>query len=85
MVNLQVGNKRILCVLAHNSGTNCTTNDYTYKNHNVMKRKTFYEAPETELILVNYEEAFLNGTTGGYTEGGGGSYGDDDTNDNGEY
>ena len=55
------------------------------QNHNVMKRKTFYEAPETELILVNYEEAFLNGTTGGYTEGGGGSYGDDDTNDNGEY
>ena len=50
-----------------------------------MKKTTFYEAPETELILVNYEEAFLNGTTGGYTEGGGGSYGDDDTNDNGEY
>ena len=55
------------------------------QNHIIMKKTTFYEAPETELILVNYEEAFLNGTTGGYTEGGGGSYGDDDTNDNGEY
>ena len=51
--------------MAHNCGTNCTTNDYTNKNHNVMKRKTFYEAPETELILVKFEENIMSPVPGG--------------------
>lgn len=29
-----------------------------------MIKKTFYEAPETELILVKFEEGFLTGTNG---------------------
>ena len=32
------------------------------QNHHVMKRKNFYEAPETELILVRFEGNFC--TTG---------------------
>ena len=27
-----------------------------------MMKKTFYEAPESELIVVRFEEAFLQGT-----------------------
>ena len=35
------------------------------QNHNVMKRKTFYEAPETELILVKFEENIMSPVPGG--------------------
>lgn len=31
-------------------------------NHNKMKTKSFYEAPSSELLLINFEEAFLQGT-----------------------
>ena len=27
-----------------------------------MKTKSFYEAPSSELLLINFEEAFLQGT-----------------------
>ena len=29
-----------------------------------MMKKSFYEAPEAELLLVKFEESFLNGTNG---------------------
>ena len=47
-----------------------------------MIKKSIYEAPETELILVRFEEIILGNPSDPVT-GGGGSYGDDDTNDNG--
>ena len=48
-----------------------------------MNKKQFYEAPETELLVVRFEGNIMS--PNGYTEGGGGSYGDDDTNDNGDF
>ena len=38
---------------------------YINKNHNVMIKKTMYEAPDSELLLVKFEEAFLQGTNWG--------------------
>ena len=52
------------------------------QNHNVMHKKQFYEAPEAEMLMVRFEGNFC---TTGYTPGGGGSYGEGDENDNGEY
>ena len=58
----------------HENGTNCTTGINTNKNHNIMKKKTFYEAPETELLVVKFEENFCyspygsNGASGGTME-----------------
>lgn len=49
-----------------------------------MIKKSFYEAPDAELLLVRFERAILSNPDG-YHQGGGGSYGDDDTNDNGDY
>ena len=34
-----------------------------------MMKKSFYEAPEAELLLVKFEESFLTGTNGNGTEG----------------
>lgn len=45
--------------------------------------KKHYEIPESELLLVNFEENIMS--PNGYNEGGGGSYGDEDSNDNGDY
>lgn len=42
-----------------------------------MKTKTFYEAPDSELLLINFEEAFLQGT---YNTPGN-NYGDNDLGD----
>ena len=36
--------------------------DNNENNHNKMKNKSFYEAPSSELLLINFEEAFLQGT-----------------------
>ena len=47
-----------------------------------MHKKQFYEAPEAEMLMVRFEGNFC---TTGYTPGGGGSYGEGDENDNGEY
>ena len=53
-----------------------------------MTKKEFeketYLAPEWGLSVVRVERQFLNENSP-YTEGGGGSYGDDNTNDNGDY
>lgn len=38
--------------------------DNNENNHNKMKTKSFYEAPSSELLLINFEEAFLQGTGG---------------------
>lgn len=46
-------------------------------------RKNYYSAPETELFFVKFEENIMSPT--GYNQGGGGQYGDGDTNDNGDY
>lgn len=43
-----------------------------------MKRKTLYEAPSSELLLVKFEEAFLQGTGGA---GGPDPIDDDDEED----
>lgn len=45
--------------------------------------KKHYEIPESELLLVKFEENIMS--PNGYNQGGGGQYGDGDTNDNGEY
>lgn len=53
------------------------------QNNKVMIKKTFYEAPETELILVRFEENILSvgGANNGYN-GDGNDLGDlDDPND----
>ena len=47
-----------------------------------MKKNPFYTAPEAEFLDVWFEENFVNT---GYHEGGGGSYGDGDTNENGDF
>ena len=47
-----------------------------------MNKKQLYSAPEAELLVIKFEENFCQTT---YTLGGGGQYGDEDTNDNGEY
>ena len=48
-----------------------------------MYKKLLYSAPEAELLVVKFEGNFC-GTNDFYTKGGGGSYGDDVLNDNGE-
>ena len=48
-----------------------------------MNKKQLYSAPEAELLVVKFEGNFCQ--TNEYTQGGGGQYGDEDTNDNGEY
>ena len=45
--------------------------------------KKFYEKPSAEVLVVRFEGVICE--SGGYHQGGGGSYGDDDTNDNGDY
>ncbi len=50
-----------------------------------MIKKTYLEAPQAELIVVRFEENFLNSPGDGYNnQGGGGSYGDGDTINNGD-
>ena len=46
-------------------GTNSATGNNNKQNSNVMIKKSIYEAPETELILVRFEESFLTGTVYG--------------------
>lgn len=46
-----------------------------------MKTKFLYDAPTSKVIEVRLEGVIAAQTN----LGGGGSYGDDDTNDNGEY
>ncbi|MBR5660055.1 MAG: hypothetical protein IKW99_00715 [Bacteroidales bacterium] len=50
-----------------------------------MKKKIYYEAPEMEQILLKLEQGILTDSATGYNQGGGGSYGDGDTNNNGDY
>ena len=47
-----------------------------------MKTKLFYTAPVSNILEVRFEGVIA---TSDYTEGGGGSYNDDTTNDNGNY
>ncbi|MBO4340295.1 MAG: hypothetical protein J5835_02555 [Bacteroidales bacterium] len=49
-----------------------------------MKKTMFYKTPVTELLVVRFEENILSGADA-FHEGGGGYYGGDDTNDNGDY
>ena len=41
---------------------------YTNKNHNIMIKKTYLEAPQAELLVVRFEGNFC--ATGPYGEGG---------------
>ena len=45
--------------------------------------KKKYENPEAEQFFVKYEENIMS--PNGYTQGGGGQYGDDETNENPDY
>ena len=45
------------------------------------KLKELYSSPLAELLGGRFEENIMDS----YTQGGGGHYGDDDTNDNGDY
>ena len=49
------------------------------------KLKFSYEQPCSETLVVRLEGAMICGSPDGYHPGGGGSYGDDDTNENGDY
>ena len=40
--------------------TNCATKDNNKQNNNVMMKKSFYEAPEAELLLVKFEENIMS-------------------------
>lgn len=44
--------------------------------------KQFYETPTTKTLVVRFQGVLCT-SPNGYTQGGGGSYGDGDTNDNG--
>ena len=46
--------------------TNCTTGNNNKQNHKTMMKKSFYEAPEAELLLVKFEENFLNSPGDGF-------------------
>lgn len=47
-----------------------------------MNKKNNYEQPSAELIVLRFEEVILGNPSNPIT-GGGGSYGDGDSNDNG--
>ena len=49
-----------------------------------MKQKQIYECPDTQLLFVKFEENIMS-PNDGYHPGGGGTYGEDDQNDNGDY
>ena len=49
-----------------------------------MIKKLFYVTPKTEALVVRFEWNIMSNPDG-YHQGGGGSYGGDDTNDNGDY
>lgn len=55
---------------------------YNFKLNNTMNKKTFYEAPEAELLNVRFEGNFCATE---YTQGGGGEYKDEEINDLGTY
>ena len=40
--------------------TNCATKDNNKQINNVMMKKSFYEAPEAELLLVKFEENIMS-------------------------
>ena len=48
----------------------------------MKKHKELYSSPTTELLVVRFEGNFCNT---GYNQGGGGTYDDSDTNENGDY
>ena len=50
-------------------GTNCATGNNNKQNHNVMLKKSFYETPEAELLLVKFEENFCYSPNPNGTEG----------------
>ena len=50
-----------------------------------MVQKHFYEAPESELILVKFEGNFCTTETDDWTQGGAGYYNGDKQNAMGDY
>lgn len=49
-------------------------------------KKEIYSQPTTEILEITLDANVLQETSNtGYNLGGGGSYGDDDTNNNGDY
>lgn len=50
----------------------------------MKKIKELYSSPDTTVLVVRFE-GMLMGSPDGYHQGGGGSYGDDDTNSNGDF
>ena len=49
----------------------------------MKKLKELYSSPDTTVLVVRFEEGLLQASP--YHQGGGGSYGDNDTNENGDY
>lgn len=49
-----------------------------------MEKKETYKAPEMRSVVL-IKENVMTTSPNGYHQGGGGSYGDGDTNDNGDY
>ena len=50
-----------------------------------MEKKETYKAPEMRSVVLIKENVSIMTSQGGYRQGGGGSYGDEDTNVNGDY
>ena len=51
-----------------------------------MEKKETYKSPEMKsIVLLKGSVLIMTSPGGGYNKGGGGSYGDGDTNDNGDY
>ena len=50
-----------------------------------MRKKLFYETPDAEVLVIRYEEAFLQGPSTDHELGGGGPGDNDDPNDQGNY
>ena len=50
----------------------------------LMNQKQFYTSPEVDVLVVRFEANIMSGADA-FHQGGGGYYGGNDTNDNGDY
>jgi len=50
-----------------------------------MRKKLFYEAPDAEVLVIRYEEAFLQGPSSEHDLGGSGAGDRDEPVDQGNY
>ena len=61
----------------------CAIKSKSIKLYTVMLKKSLYKSPFAELVWAESEESFMSPDQ--FNQGGGGSYGDEETNENGDY